>query len=112
MTDPLFMSALLKVERAQQHIAALITIRDAFTQKPHNLGFYNESQEMVVEVRLREPIPTAFALTIGDAVHNLRTALDHATWELVGIDGGKQDRRLAFPSSRIKADYKAACRRI
>lgn len=67
---------------------------------------------MTVEVRLSKPIPTTFALMIGDAVHNLRTALDQATWELIGIDGGKQSRRLAFPAHRTQRDYEVACNRI
>lgn len=108
----MFESGLLKLERANQHSADLRTDCDAFTAKPHNFGFYNEMEQMVVEVRLREPIPDTFSVLIGDAVHNLRAALDHATWELVGLDGGQQDRSLTFPVSRVQRDYEAACGRI
>ena len=107
-----FESARRKLERANQHIADLKTVSIAFTSKLHNFGFYNEADAMVVEVRLSEPIPSALPLLIGDAVHNLRTALDHATWELIGLDRGKQDRWLTFPASRTQGDYEAACRRI
>ena len=108
----MFESAKLKVKRAYQHIADLRSVAAAFTSKLHNFGFYNEANAMIVEVRLSEPIPSALPLLIGDAVHNLRTALDHATWELIGLDGGKQHRWLAFPMHRTRRDYEAACRGI
>jgi len=64
-----------------------------------------------IEVRLNSAIPDDIALIIGDAIHNLRTALDHATWELIGIDGGTQDRWTKLPASASgKVDYEAACR--
>lgn len=62
-------------------------------------------------VKGEKPIPNEIALVIGDAIHNLRTALDHATWELIGIDGGLQDRWTKLPASATgKVDYEAACR--
>ncbi|MCH9054086.1 MAG: hypothetical protein IIA72_24070 [Proteobacteria bacterium] len=112
--DKLFESARLKMERANQHIADLQAASDAFTGYRHNFGFYMDAQsnEMVVEVRLNEPIPTSLPLLIGDAIHNLRTALDQATWELIGLDGGRQDRSLTFPARRVQRDYEAACSQI
>jgi hypothetical protein len=108
----MFESANLKIERANQHIADLRTVCSIFVAKPHNLGFYNEAKEMVVEVRLRSPIPSTFSLLIGDTIQNLRTALDHATWKLIGLDGGQQNRRLSFPARRLKLHYEAACNGI
>jgi hypothetical protein len=46
---------------------------------------------------------------LGDAIHNLRTFLDHAAWELIGIDGGTQDRYTAFPFRRTQVEYEATC---
>jgi hypothetical protein len=53
--------------------------------------------------------PSEIALTIGDAVHNLWTALDHMTWEIVGRVGGSQHNQLYFPKGRDRQSYEGAC---
>ena len=45
---------------------------------------------------------------MGDAIHNLRTALDHLVWQLVEAGGGTPNDRTAFPI--VAADAKAAQR--
>jgi hypothetical protein len=67
---------------------------------------------LTVEVHFHETIPTTFSLILGDAIHNLRTTLYHAAWELIGIDGGTQNRHLAFPTSGTQGDYEATCNGI
>lgn len=44
-----------------------------------------------------QPLPSDWALVVGDIAHNARTALDHAAWQLVFAAGGTPDRRTAFP---------------
>ncbi len=109
----MFTSALQKIERANKHISDLKAAFDLFTKAhPHTLSFSTDPQTgaMTVEVHFREEISTDFALMIGDAAHNLRSALDHAAWELVGLDRGAQDRYLAFPVSKTnRSDYEATC---
>lgn len=56
--------------------------------------------------------PPTFALIIGDVVHNLRTALDHANWELRGQDGGKQDRYTKLPVGDDKTKFESQCHGI
>ena len=53
-----FESARLKLEWANQHIADLKAAANAFTSYRHNFGFYKDAQSdaMIVEVRLNEPI--------------------------------------------------------
>ncbi len=111
----MFESAKLKVERANKHVADLqFSFRSFIEAHPHEFITCSDPQTgaITVETRFRENIPPTFALMIGDAVHNLRTALDHATWELIGRDGGTQDRWLHFPTSRRKEDYISICKRI
>jgi hypothetical protein len=111
----MFDSADLKVKRAQKHIDDLKCAFDRFIEThPHTFVFGNDTDTNTrsVEVRFGEAIPTEFSLILGDAIHNLRTALDHATWELIGIDGGTQDRQTAFPSRRTKIEYETACHGI
>jgi len=59
-----------------------------------------------------KPVPDELMLILGDAIHNLRTALDHATWELAGYDGTQDDKtQFPFPRSNQK-DYEGWLRRI
>ena len=111
----MFESAKLKVQRAKHHIVDLKIASNAFVEShPHTLSIGSDPNtgEMTVEVRFREQIPSRLSLILGDAIHNLRTALDHATWELIGIDGGTQDRWLAFPFGNNQRDYETTCNGI
>ena len=111
----MFDSALAKIERAEKHIDDLERAFNLFI-KTHRqkTSVTNDPNtgELLFEVSFDCGIPSEFALISGDAIHNLRAALDHATWELVGIDGGKQDRYLAFPAGKTMTDYEAACNGI
>jgi hypothetical protein len=57
------------------------------------------------------PMPTTLSLRLGDIAHNYRSALDHLAWSLVarGAKRGAlteaQERRVAFPISRSRADF-------
>lgn len=110
----MFESASLKLERADQHIADLRIACDAFTSHRHNFHFRQDadSNSMIIDVTLNEPVPSSVSLIAGDAIHNLRTTLDHATWELIGLDGGEKNRWLTFPTARLRRDHEAACRGI
>jgi hypothetical protein len=58
-------------------------------------------------------IPLRFSLLAGDVVHNLRSALDHAVYQLVRRDKGKPTTRTAWPVftekpvGRVLAKYNA-----
>ena len=56
-----------------------------------------------------DEFPSSIALCIGDAIHNLRTALDHMTWEIFGREGGTQDRYLKFPFGQDRTSFEALC---
>jgi hypothetical protein len=110
-----FNGARLKIERANKHIADLQDTFEAFVkQHPHTLHIDNNASNglIAVEVRFRESLPVSLALIIGDAVHNLRTALDHANWELRGLDGGTQGRSTKLPTGDNQASYEASCKGI
>ena len=57
-------------------------------------------------------IPDQISLAIGDAIHNIRTALDHMTWEVVGLDKGTQDRHLKLPTGDNRVNFEASCQGI
>jgi hypothetical protein len=54
------------------------------------------------------PLPHCIPIIAGDAVHNLRSALDHLAWQLVEAGGGNPNDRTSFPI--ITADAKAGQR--
>ena len=111
----MFDSALLKVERAKGHIADLQSTFETFVQAHRNPLRINRDPEtgaMSAEVHFGDPIPSSLALILGDAVHNLRTALDHATWELFGLYSGAQDKTTQFPVSKERQAYEATCNKM
>jgi hypothetical protein len=108
-----FASARLKLDRAKQHIANLQREFDVFVaENPHALSFKvdPDTSSLLVQLRFKVDIPKSFALILGDAIHNLRCAMDHATWDLIGIDHGTQDRWTKFPTGRTRQDYEATCK--
>jgi hypothetical protein len=106
----MFESAKLKVDRAKQHIRNLRTTLNSYSQSAR-LEFGPEGSFITVTIDSGAE-PTC-SLIIGDAVHNLRAALEHAFWELMEIDGGVQDHRTSFPVCRgSKTDYVASCKGI
>lgn len=112
----LFESARLKIERADHHIADLERQFLALLEDNSyglRIEFNPETGQNDIRIRFLRPVPAKpLALIIGDAIHNLRTALDHMTWEMVGRDGGKQHRQLRFPSHHDRASFEGACNGI
>jgi hypothetical protein len=109
----MFNGARLKIGRANQHIADLeIAFHTFVKDNPHTIRSSRDPKtgRTIVRVHFDQPIPDTLALIIGDAIHNLRTALDHATWELIGLDGGTQDRYLKFPTGDNRINYEASCK--
>jgi hypothetical protein len=109
----MFNGARLKIGRANQHIADLETAFHTFVKdNPHTIRSSGDPKtgRTIVRVHFDQPIPDTLALIIGDAIHNLRAALDHATWELIGLDGGTQDRYLKFPTGDNRINYEASCK--
>jgi hypothetical protein len=96
---------LRKLVRAREHIVAASGIvqawldGDAFgieTTMNHDTG------RTEARVRLTETSPDGLALVVGDAVHNLRAALDHALFDTAHRHAGesltgRDERTLSFP---------------
>src|SRR5579871_3852534 len=80
----------LKTQRAKDHIRDLDTAIQAFRDSdPYGFRVEDDLQtgDQVHRIQIRSETPEHFALLIGDAVHNLRTALDHLAWQLVLANG-------------------------
>lgn len=109
----MFNGAKTKVRRARHHIENLRTTFNEYVERqPCKLNTSAGSQgNLQLRAILNEEIPEDLTVIAGDAIHNLRTSLDHATWELVGLDGGVQDRYLKFPTGGSgQTDYNSYCR--
>lgn len=100
-----------KIKRADEHIADLQALvsdflsRDFYTlgtkHKPHidHVAYY---------VIHADPLPVEAACILGDAVHNLRSALDHLFWQLVDVSGATADKHTQFPITKTLQQYNSA----
>lgn len=102
----MFESAKLKVQWANSHADELNRVFAAFLKS----DFYTFSNERDaetgyyrMEVSNKKAMPMAVPLLLGDIIHNLRTALDHAATSIVG-DG----RDAYFPFHRNLINFISA----
>jgi hypothetical protein len=90
----------LKIERAKEHIRNLdLAIQTFVCSEPYAIRTKPHSviQHTTLYVARAEPVPTTVPIILGDAIHNLRSALDHLAWQLVEADGGIPDKHTFFP---------------
>jgi hypothetical protein len=102
----------LKIERAKKHIQDLdLAIRafcnseDTYTLAPKD---YPEIAHVGLQIDYVRPIPGDIGLGIGDAVHNLRSSLDHLAWQLVEAGGGTPNKDTYFPICQSEQQYASA----
>lgn len=101
--QPSFDSARLKVQRANEHINQLEEWLSGIIQANRDAAIsYKNSESGAESHMLLVQRPNGFsnqaALMIGDAAHNLRTALDHLASAIV-IAAGEDPSRIYFPLS-------------
>jgi hypothetical protein len=75
-----------KMARSQEHVTALYADIDAWhASRPYTLSTQarREGRQHTWSVTFHDPIPfTRWGVILGDALHNLRSALDHLAWQL------------------------------
>jgi hypothetical protein len=105
-TEPLF-GPRLKVARANTHIRDLESLLDSFLcDNPHRVVLKEDPDYgAIVRTEYDRPLPNETATIIGDAVHNLRSALDHLACDMVRQSGEKPDRNHGFPIYGDKAGF-------
>jgi hypothetical protein len=97
-----FAGAYGKLDRADEHFKALQAEIETFVQGQTD-GARGELQDIdgqtfyVMEAHTVAQVPDRIGLILGDAIQNLRSALDHTVWQLVLLGGGKPDKRNQFP---------------
>ncbi|HEX8843333.1 MAG TPA: hypothetical protein VF791_01635 [Pyrinomonadaceae bacterium] len=100
----------LKVERAKKHIRDFEVLKTEFIKtKPYTLVTdfdphtgYNNTRV----TNLTSP-PVELGLIAGDAIHNLRSALEHLARQLVLINGGTPTIQTGFPVWEDPTEYRA-----
>ena len=71
-------------------------------------GFVPQLKSLVVRGKVERPNEDAlmWGVLLGDALHNLRSALDHLVWQLIRLDSGKDGTTDSqFPISSTGAGY-------
>lgn len=106
--DPLY-GPLRKVDWAKQHVDKLEReVREFADRNPYRIvvepSFQPNNPAMIsLAVRFREEMPDEFALLVGDALHNLRSSLDHLACCLV--PGGTSDPECSFPFAKSESAF-------
>jgi hypothetical protein len=89
-----------KIERAKEHIRDLNAEWQAFRATDSygiRVDLDPQTGERVYRFEIRQQISIDIATIIGDAVHNLRSALDHLACQLVEANGRTATNRTAYP---------------
>jgi hypothetical protein len=118
MTDqlPPFESARLKLARARQHISELQQEVTAFLASTKITLVIDQTPQwaeldcQIIVARGWKPPPASLSAIIGDAVHNLRTALDLLATDLVRLNGNSTKSvyfPFAYGASELKSQIKA-----
>ena len=103
--------ARLKLERAKKHIFDFeFQMRKFLDSEPYTIGakLKPEISHYMLYIASLEPLPETLALIVGDAIHNLRSALDHLTWQLVLAGGGTPNKNTHFPICETLHQYQSA----
>ena len=110
MDEPLFFASRIKVERAEHFIRELEAELESYRRsRPLSAKLNLDEDPPTVSVRWAS-IPPRHGAIIGDALHNLRTALDLMASELARLNG-ESDKNVHFPFSDAPQDYDSAIRR-
>jgi hypothetical protein len=108
-----------KIQRANHHLEQIdIAIGElwaAESQKvPTDLPCYKmEGQYLIVFRTHSAPVAPSFSLTVGDFIHNTRSALDHLVYQLAILNSASIDAasRTSFPACLTTEEFKNASRR-
>lgn len=107
--SPPLTEARSKVSRARRHIDEMEAEVEGFIRATKVLVAHQVIDgKTFPAVKFDMPPTTAVALCLGDAIHNLRSALDLAICELVRLRGNS-DKKVAFPFGKNASHFEAEC---
>ena len=93
-----FTDALLRVDRAAEHIADLKPRIEEFAKRQAG-KVVPEIHETRAGLRMHEEVedvPRTFSVVIGEVLYNLRAALDYLVYALAWLDSGKRNEQTQF----------------
>ncbi|HML01806.1 MAG TPA: hypothetical protein VK487_00365 [Candidatus Bathyarchaeia archaeon] len=106
----------VKIERAKEHIATLHkVIQGFFDSKPYQVSTKRDaSRRLVYYLSKVQPTPICIAVIAGDAIQNLRTALDHMAWQLflIGTGGAISNKHIYFPIADDATAYNSRLEKL
>lgn len=104
--------ASLKIDRANEHISELVALINAGNSKGPQISADEQGDggEWIFFQHLDGGSERA-ALIIGDAVHNLRSALDHAWTAFARTVPGKESSRVYFPFHETRNNLEDALKK-
>lgn len=106
--------SILKLNRALDHLDALKrSIDETLNAKPFRIdatpAVESDRVRVMYTAHLRNPVPTAWSLQIGDFAHNARSALDVLIYHLSTLPGDHAKRRdLVFPIRDSQTKFREA----
>ncbi len=97
-----------KLRRAKVHLDALEHELQTVSKEKTHSAVTNLRQEggwQVVYLTVEYVPPIEWAMVIGDAVNNMRAALDHLVWQLVLRDDNEPRDTHAFPIFHVRDEF-------
>ncbi|MDH4192739.1 MAG: hypothetical protein OEY80_00960 [Nitrospirota bacterium] len=110
MSKPLFVGSRAKLQRAARFVDELETALNEYNQGDPVTGRIDSTKmppELIIDYK---GLPLEVGAILGDAIHNMRTALDLMASELARING-KSDKDIYFPFAASIADFPDAIKR-
>jgi len=103
-----------KIDRANEHIAYIDHLcTEVFqTEQITNTKYDKSLGEITVTCGPEIPVPVQLSILSGEALHQLRSSLDHLIWTLVIKTGNTPTRRNQFPIFLIENEYKTASKQM
>lgn len=100
-----FRSATLKLQRAGEHLDEMERAKHRITHGRPKEFVFGQSPDgtFFVAGMLDDKMPEEFSLVVGDAVHNLRSALDHIavalTTQPIRTNSSQSKTKVYFPAT-------------
>ena len=111
LQEDIFDRLTVKTKRAKKHIIELSQAIDAFMATDPYIVFSKDNpqtSQRTYYVHFSKEIPIEFSAILGDAIQNLRSALDHLAVHLVNIGPpGPRAKRVYFPIFETATEYEA-----
>jgi hypothetical protein len=105
-----FERIMLKAERADKHIDDLARKIATFeNSSPYTFSHQDDTEcsKRTFYIHITKEIPNEFSLIIGDAIHNMRSALDHLATHLVDIGIPPKVKNPYYPIFETSKKYEA-----